>query len=44
MQSGDNQIATNISSGKCKNENAQESYVSVTRRLQEVHKSIKMTN
>ena len=40
MPSGDNQIATNISSRKCKNENVQESYASVTRRSKEVNKSI----
>ena len=41
MPSGDNQIATNIVSRKCKYENVRESYVSVTRRSKEVHKSIK---
>ena len=40
MPSGDNQIATNISSRKCKNENVRESYASVTRRSKEVHKSM----
>ena len=40
MRSGDNQIATNISSRKCKNKNVRESYASVTRRSNEVYKSI----
>ena len=40
MPSGNNQIATNISSRKCKNENVRESYASVTRRSKKVHKSI----
>ena len=40
MPSGDNQIATNVSSRKCKNENVRESYASVTRRVKKVHKSI----
>ena len=40
MPSGDNQIATNISSRKGKNENVRESYASVTRRVKEVHKSV----
>ena len=40
MPSGNNQIATNISSRKCKNENVQESYASVTRLSKKVHKSI----
>ena len=41
MPSGNNRIASNISSRKCKNENVRESYDSVTGRAKEVHKSIK---
>ena len=40
MPSGYNQIATNISSRKCKKENVRENYTSVTRWSKEVHKSI----
>ena len=40
MPSGDNQITTNISSRKGKNENVRESYASVIRRVKEVHKSV----
>ena len=43
MPSGDNQIATNISSRKCKNENVRESYASVTRRIKDQYRR-KMTN